>query len=160
MDKELLQFLLDRDYAVVIDSKPVLTKKFKDLFPETITTVPALTTIVYKEKEEPLDVKKKIWNEFIERISLPHRVVTSTGTYTIRQFSLPAVNKLIKIIKDPEVNYTTLVESTKNYYNTVTYKILLSKYLLNEVWKDEYTQFEKNKGKPLAINDGSSRFEE
>ena len=156
MDIELLQFLLDRDYAVIVGEKPFLTKKFKNLFePEQIK----LEVI----KAIPLQVDSKtLWNKFIVDAEIPHRIraIGSGNEYTIRQFNIPAANRLKSIINNSSINYTKLVESTKNYYkNNNLYRVILSNYLIKDVWKDEYELYEK-KGNTVTVQDGSSRWED
>jgi GTP-sensing pleiotropic transcriptional regulator CodY len=121
---------------------------------KTSTEVVKTSTELVKYKVTENE-KKEIWNKFIADTKIPHRVTTSTGTYTVRQFSLPAANCLLKIVKDPAIDYNRLVKSTNNYYNTVTYKILLSKYLLNGVWKDEYEHYKES-----IETSGGNRFED
>lgn len=161
-EKELYDVLFKYGYAVVVDNKPVLTKKFNDLFPKPATQVlaPTLETFIYKPLTGFANDIKSIWNQFISDAEIPHRVnATSGGQYTVRQFSKPAADRLYKIVHDPVVDYNILVASTKNYYKTVTYKILLSKYLINDVWKDEYAYYQ-NKGERKQLNQGENRFED
>ncbi len=162
-EKELYDILFKHGYAVVVDNKPVLTKKFNDLFPKPLTQVvvpPIKETFIYKPLIGFADDKKSVWNQFISDAEIPHRVnATTGGQYTVRQFSKPAAEALYKIVHDPVVDYNVLVASTKNYYKTVTYKILLSKYLLNDVWKDEYAYYQ-NKGDRREASQGENRFED
>ncbi len=161
--KQVVQWLLDNKYGLVVNNQFVLTQKLnQELFDRPITNEVAVTPIVEAIVIKPVpkviapNDRKTIWNEFIERCEIPWRVNTSSGAYTVRQYNEPAAKKLIAIIKDPLVEYDKLVESTKNYYKTVAYKILLSKYLLNDVWADEYKNY---KSTTQRLDDGSSRWE-
>lgn len=152
---EKVKWLLENDYLVVIDSTPILTAKFYD----ELKYVPPKEEIkVVKKINTTKDNKKDIWNKFIEDAEVPWRVkATDGGIYTVRQYNLPAVNKLIKILNDPEIDNEILVLSTKSYYKTVSYKLLLSKYLLNDVWLSEYKEWGKAKE---SSSSGENRFED
>lgn len=155
MDRELLQFLLDREYAVVVGDKPVLTKKFKDLFPE-----PKVSTLQLVATGDRVDDKKELWNKFIIDADIPHRVKSNRGeSYTVRQYSLPAINKLIKVLNTPGLDYDILVKSTKQYYKTVTFKQLLSNYLVDDTWLHEYEEFKKGNVEG-STEGGGNRFED
>lgn len=160
---ENVKWLLDNDYLIVVDSTPVLTAKF---YKELKYTMPKdqAPLEVPEILETPVPVKsvpkKEVWNKFIEDAEIPWRVTAKDGgTYTVRQYNIPAANKLIKIIQDPNVDYDKLVASTKNYYKTVSYKLLLSKYLLNEVWSSEYKEWEK-RGNKVRSSPGENSFED
>jgi len=163
--KEVIQWMLDNGYGLLVNNQFVITSKVnEELFNKPVTqSVEVIKTstelvktstelVKYRVTEQD---KKDIWNKFINDTKIPHRVNTGTGSYTVRQYNLPAANVLVKIVKDPTINYERLVKSTNHYYTTVTYKILLSKYLLNGVWKDEYDNYQEN----TKVNDGSSKWE-
>jgi len=156
--EEVVKWLLDNGYGIMVYNDFVITKKLNDDLKGGVQTdidfesLPATTTVKYT-----ID-KKEIWNKFIRDAEIPHRVNTPTGSYTVRQYNLPAVKKLISILSDPTVNYDRLVASTKHYYKTVTYKIILSRYLINDVWKDEYDHYKESSNE--ARIDGSSRWED
>lgn len=155
MDRELLQFLIDREYAIVVGDKAVLTKKFKDLFPEPVVSTLQLVATVDKEAG-----KKELWNKFIADAEIPHRVKSNRGeSYTVRQYSLPAINKLVKVINTPGIEYDMLVKSTKQYYKTVTFKQLLSNYLIDDTWLHEYEEFKKGNVEQNT-GSGGNRFED
>jgi hypothetical protein len=164
--KEVIQWMLSNGYGLLVNNQFVITSKVnQELFntpviQSSVEVVKTSTELVktstelvkYKVTEQE---KKDIWNKFIADTKIPHRVDTGTGSYTVRQYNLPAANVLVKLVKDPQINYEKLVKSTNHYYTTVTYKILLSKYLLNGVWKDEYDNYKENS----KANDGSSKWE-
>ncbi len=156
--KKCAQWLLDNGYAAMIDRVFVLTQKF---FTElSITNGQTTTTVVkpYTPEVRVLDNKKDVWNQFCTDAEIPHRVTApGGGSYTVRQYSLANANRLIKIISDPTIDYKTLVESTKNYYKTVTYKTMLSNYFEKEVWRGEYDSWKNGTTKTY---DGSSSFED
>jgi len=165
--KEVIQWMLDNGYGLLVNNQFVITNKVnEELFGKSViqTSVEVVKTstelvktstelVKYKLTEQE---KKDIWNKFITDTKIPHRVETGNGSYTVRQYNQPAANALVKIIKDPQIDYNKLVKSTNHYYTTVTYKILLSKYLLNGVWKDEYDNYKENS----KINDGSTKWED
>lgn len=162
--KELIDFLVQKEYAVLVDNKPVLTKKFYDVFPLPSTEVIQYKTTPVKlssKKSYTAEEKKQIWNEFVDKSEIPFRVkAPGGGIYTVKHFSVPAVNKLISILETKDLDYDRFIESTKNYYKTVTYKLTLQRYLCEEVWFEEYKQWNINKTKPLTTNDGSNVFED
>lgn len=156
MDKELIDFLIAREYAVVLQGKPILTKKFKDLF--------TLDTPVTVDKSPPplvvqtTDKRKEIWTKFVADAKIPWRVKNPEGqTYTVNQFGLAGVNKLIAIINSG-VDYERLCKSTAHYYVTISYKTTLQNYLIKDIWKGEYDNYKI--GQKQQSNDGSSPWEE
>lgn len=152
-----VQYLLDNGYAIITQNQVVLTKKLNEELKgkSTITQVPTkVETVVVTN----LDDKKAVWNKFIEDAEIPHRVNSPHGgTYTVRQYSQQNANKLARIIA--AVDYNRLVESTKNYYKTVSYKALLSNYLDKDIWKHEYDSWTGQAVKSNQ-NDGTNRFED
>ena len=171
--KEVIQWMLDNGYGLLVNNQFVITHKVnEELFTKPVTqsvelvkttnevvkTSTELVKRVEKKKIVTEDEKKKVWNQFIADSKIPHRVNSGTGVYTVRQYNLPAANVLWKIVNDPTIDYQRLIDSTNNYYKTVTYKRLLTNYLLNEIWKDEYDNY--NKSTVKKSNDGSSIFED
>lgn len=162
--KESLDFLSNEGYLVYINRSPVLTSKlFQELGVLDVqsSAVEAIITptIVTGHKGLTLQEKKEFWHRFVQEADLPWRVPVATGgTYTVTQFHIVAVNKLLEITQRPGTDYKLLVESVKNYYKTVTYKTTFQKYLLSDMWKFEYDKFVESGAK--GAFDGSSRFED
>ena len=147
--KECATWLLENGYAVIVHNTLILTAKF--------------TEQLNLQSQEPTikvvkpDDKKEIWNKFCTDAEIPHRVSSPHGgVYTVRQYSPSMAIKLKNIID--KVDYRRLVESTKHYYKTVSYKALLSNYLDKEIWRSEYEAWKENK--PVPNNDGSSMLED
>ncbi len=164
--KELMDYLVQQEYAVWIDNKPVLTKKFYDIFPPPNTEMfiyqrkPNVILESSKKRVYSAEEKKQIWNEFVDRAEIPFRVkAPGGGIYTVKHYSKPAVDKLISILETKDLDYTKFIESTKNYYKTVTYKLTLQRYLCEEVWEEEYKQWGSKAKQVQTTNDGSSRWE-
>lgn len=162
--KTVIQWLLDNNYGVLINGEFVQTEKLnKELTNRAPTIVVQTAAETVRVSVPPKSIiaiedKKELWNKFIADAEIPFRVGSTTGgQYTVRMYSKPAVDKLIEILRKPKVDYKILVASTKNYYATVAYKILLSKYLLNDVWQDEYEHYLR--GKPM-VQPGDNRFED
>jgi hypothetical protein len=167
--KQAVTYLIDNGYLVVVANQVVVTSKLtKALKLPEITTVNSVVTseqvLTPQEvvKNEALKPTKKdtraVWDQFIIDADVPWRVKTNTGeTYTIRQYGTTAANQLLKIINDPEVDYNVLVESTKHYYRNTTYKTILSNYILNHVWKEEYREYLKGTHK---IGNQGNNFED
>jgi hypothetical protein len=80
------------------------------------------------------------------------------GLYSIRQYSLGTAKSLMKIIADPSINYNKLVQSTKYYYNTTKYKLILSNYISKAVWRDAYDNYGAA-SKESNLADGANRWE-
>lgn len=161
--KKCAQWLLQNGYAVLVNNQFILTKKFTDELKLTDNQVVTTTTEITKPYIPDIKVsdnKKDIWNQFCIDADIPHRVTApGGGSYTVRQYSLTNANRLIKIITDPTIDYKTLVESTKNYYKTVTYKTMLSNYFEKEVWRGEYDSWGKG-GRNIIPNDGGNPWED
>lgn len=169
---------MDQKYGMIVGNQFIITQKLQNelfnpgsiilridqqLSGETTNTTthirPTATNQVPTLRLAAPDEKKAIWNQFVERAAVPHRVKASDGgIYTVRQYSPLAVNKLIQIVKTPGVEYDRLIASTKQYYATVSYKVLLSNYLLKDIWKDEYDNYKP--GVKIKVNDGSNPWED
>lgn len=163
--KETVNWLLEEGYLVLVAGRPVLTAKFeKEVgFVDNTSVVEKMTSReISNELIKPTtytDNPKEVWNIFIEDASIPHRVSDGKGgQYTVRHWSPTIAKKLMKIISDPKIDYTRLVESTKHYYKTVTYKNILSNYIDKEIWLHEYESYSTNKNKPVP-NVGGNPFE-
>lgn len=165
--QELINYLVSKEFAVIVDGKAILTSKFYEVFPPPSTTkiqynlVPATPVDLVEHYKNPTaEEKKQIFNKFVEDAEIPHRVnAPGGGIYTVRHYSPSTVNKLISILRTKDLNYKRFCESTKHYYKTVAYKLTLQRYLCEEVWKGEYDEFEKSKSTITSTNDGSNRFE-
>jgi hypothetical protein len=163
--KEIAQKLLDDGYLVLVSGKPILTAKFeKEIGYETKTPIETILSPkqVSNELVKPTtytDNPKEVWNAFVDSCEIPWRTrTTSNETYTLRQYSLGIAKTLMRIINDPKIDYKRLVESTKQYYKTTSYKMVLSNYLAKEVWRDAYENYTVKSIK-LDSTDGSSLWE-
>lgn len=157
---ELLNYLLEHKYLVVLKGQPHITTKFVQEFQEEELPKPnkevkvVLPTKAYTEEQ-----KKTIWRSFVAAAGIPHRVPSANGTYTVNQFKLEAANCLIRMIRDlTQDDYKALIEATKSYYFTVSYPMTLGRYLLEDQWVMEVEQFKKNKLKPKVT--GGNPFED
>jgi len=154
--REAVQWLLDNGYGVMVSGQFVPTQKLNnELGGGDEIVIPLRVATI----SNPSD-RKELWNKFIADAEIPHRVTSPNGTgqYTVRQYSEVAVKALVKIVNDPSINYERLVASTKHYYKTVSYKQILSNYLVNGTWKHEYDEY-KPENKAVQNNDGSNRWE-
>ena len=150
--KTCAQWLIDNQYAVLHNNHYVLTNKFfKELNLKDGNVQPVIEKPFIPEVRVQ-DNKKDVWNKFCTDAEIPHRVTApGGGTYTVRQYSLANANRLIKIISDPNIDYKTLVESTRNYYRTVTYKTMLSNYFEKEIWRGEYEMWEGSDSQDVGL---------
>lgn len=158
--REAVQWLLDNDYGIMVGKQFVLTQKVSNELggfaanDETPVAIPIRTARTITRPTET--DKKAVWNKFVEDAEVPWRVkAPDGGIYTVRQYSVLAANNLIKIINDPNIDYVRLTQSTKNYYQTVTYKKLLSNYLNDGIWKSAYDEW----GKEIKV-DGENKWED
>lgn len=167
--KEVVKWLLDSGYLVMMSNKPVLTGKFerslgiKQEEPQQskeLIVIKPTTSNPDRPMSQITDLKL-LWNVFVHDCEIPHRVTAPDGgKYTVRQYSPTVARKLMKIVQDPRIDYNTLIESTKNYYKTVHYKKLLSNYIGQDMWLDEYNEWCKNKNRPQQHTaDGGNRWE-
>lgn len=155
--KDVVQWLLSESYVVTVNGELVFTKKcLDDLGTPSVTKVEDSEAPKQLQARPKVDLKD-IWNKFITDAEVPHRVRASDGgIYTVRQFSKGVAARLVAIIN--KVDYKILVESTKNYYRTVSYKQLLSNYIEKDLWKYEYDEWLKNKATPMPTP-GTNPFE-
>lgn len=164
--RDVLRWLLEEKLIVIVGNQIVFTKKAaEDLktlgFDTKIVENIALNTATPVQSVEPIHVgdKKQIWNQFIYDADIPHRVqAPDGGVYTVRQYSPGCADKLMRIIRDPKIDYSRLVESTKQYYKSVTYKALLGNYIDKEIWRSEYEAWDPKK--PAPLKNGENRWEE
>lgn len=166
-----MKWLLDNQYIVIVGTQVVFTKKvseelkglgFNTQITESIQLnvgSPGIVETLTPSTFTLADDKKAIWNRFIIDADIPHRVKSPDGgVYTVRQYSPGCAIKLMKIVKDPNINYKRLVESTKLYYKNVTYKALLSNYIDKEIWRSEYDAWDEQK--PTPLQNGENRWED
>jgi hypothetical protein len=135
-----VDFLLKNGYLAQVNGEITLTGKFKRTFNPLES---AKAAEVFKESP-PIFTQKDIWEKFVKDAEIPHRVSNQKGqSYTVRQYSNALANRLAKIIADPDIDYKTLVQSTKNYYRSNAFKFTLHNYFEKEVWKIEYDNYEQ-----------------
>ncbi len=164
--KETLDWLATNGYLVYVNNSPILTAKlYQELGIINLQSGPTETVEAPKKKKKDDPGKsREIWDKFVEDSKIPWRVTTNGQTYTVCSFSVAAVNKLISILDDPEVDNEIFIKSVQNYYNSVTFAKTIKNYLIDDVWKFEYNQFKKNgKGSTNIVrrdSDGSSKFED
>lgn len=151
--KETLDQLAVDGYLVYVNNSPVFTSKLYQELGVTDLQSPVLEPLNKPRKRVRGSAEaREIWHKFVKDAELPWRVTSTTGSsYTVCQFSVAAVDKLISILEDPNVDPVLFTQSVKHYYATVTYKTTFQKYLMNEIWKFEYDQF-KNSKKAGTIN--------
>lgn len=132
-----VDYLLENGYLAVINHKITITGKFNREF----NPVPReRINQIFPEAPEVIS-REAIWKKFIEDAKIPYKVTATDGKqYTIRQYSPGICDKLIKIIKQVD-NYKILTESTRLYYESNTYKFVLSNYIDRRVWEDEYNRY-------------------
>lgn len=157
-----VDYLLENDYlAVLSDGKIVITNKFTREF----KPVPRDRIEQIFQDAPQIISREQIWKKFIEDADIPHKATGSDNRqYTIRQYSPGIADRLIQIIKAVP-NYRTLVEATKLYYKSNSFKMILSNYIDKGVWKDEYERYEKaiqtgQIDNVIASSSGGNRFED
>lgn len=158
--KEVTQWLLSNNYAHIINNNCfVLDKKFHDEL-GFVNNTPVEVVVPINLSPINLSDPKEVWNKFIEDANIPWRVKNNLGqSYTIRQYSKSMANKLVSIVNNSQIDYQRLVDSTKHYYATTSYKLLLSNYLEKGVWKDCYDNYKQTTSTNEVRTDGSNRWE-
>lgn len=156
-----VNYLLENGYLAMINGEITFTGKFKREF----NPVPAKKLEEIFPDTNTAGTREEIWRKFIKDAEIPHKATATNGKqYTIRQYSPGIANKLMQIIKEVD-DYNVLVESTKLYYKSNSYKKILSNYIDQQIWRDEYERYEQAKkdGKLqtiLAAGSGGNRFED
>jgi hypothetical protein len=157
-----VDFLLDNGYlAVTTDSKIVITNKFTREF----RPVPRARLEQVIPNSPQIISREQIWKKFIDDADIPYKATGTDGRqYTIRQYSSGIADKLIRIIKSVD-SYEILVKSTKQYYQSNSFKKILSNYIDQNIWRDEYERYEKSlKSGTIDQNiitaSGGNRFED
>lgn len=156
-----VDFLLQNGYLAHINGEITITGKFKREF----RPVPRERIEQIFQDSPTVVSREAIWAKFIKDADIPYKGYSTDGkTYTIRQYSPGIADKLIQIIKTVP-SYELLVESTKAYYKSNTFKKILSNYIDQKIWKDEYERYEqaKKEGKLnnfLAPSSGGNKFED
>lgn len=167
-----IEALLAEQYIVKVGEQFVFTKKFyADLAIPAITSKLEIATIVKAHQPtyvrlgidpslDQVQYRKAVWSKFVQDAEIPHRVDTGSGSYTIKQYSKYAAARLIQIIGNPAIDYAILVESTKHYYKTVTYKVTLMRYIMEDFWEVEYEEYQKRKAAGIITRTaGENRWE-
>jgi hypothetical protein len=156
-----VNYLLENGYLAMINGEITITGKFKREF----NPVPLEKLEKIFPDTTKAGTREEVWRKFIADAEIPYKATATNGKqYTIRQYSPGIANKLMQIIKEVG-DYNVLVESTKLYYKTNGYKKILSNYIDQKIWKDEYERYLKAKeeGKLqtiLAAGSGGNRFED
>ena len=159
--KDVVQWLLSESYAVIVQGQLVITQKCQSEITSLIAPPieQVLPTVAPKKVTRPPVDVRAIWDKFMEDADIPHRVTAHNGgQYTVKQYSRPAAARLAQIVNDKTIDYKILVESTKNYYKTVTFKQTIGNYIEQEVWRYEYLEWQK-KGNKKPHVPGENRFE-
>lgn len=157
--KSALKYLLNNGYITVINGSVFITSKLNsEIAKDLIKKTEALVTEVVTNKD--------IWDKFMIDAAIPHKATATDGKqYTIRQFSLQSLQKLISAIKQVD-SYQILTEATKLYYRSNAYKLTFKNYLDREVWKNEYERLQEALKNPqnldslLSQGSGKNKFED
>lgn len=157
-----VDYLLENDYlAVTTDGKIVITNKFTREF----RPVPKSRLEEVIPNSPQVISREQIFRKFVEDADIPYKASGTDGRqYTIRQYSPGIADKLIRIIKSVD-SYNILVESTKLYYKSNSFKKIFSNYIDQNIWRDEYERYEKNVkagtiDHNIATSSGGNRFED
>lgn len=156
--KIAIDFLLKNGYLAHVDNQLVITNKLRREFnPIPADRVEAL----FPDNPEIID-KKMVWAKFIQDAQVPYNCVGTDGRkYTIRQYGSEVADILVRIIRS--CDYKVLVESTKRYYQSNSFKVILSNYFKKDIWREEYNRYEQDirQGKkPEANTTGGNPFED
>jgi hypothetical protein len=153
-----VDFLLGNGYLAVIDGKVTITGRFEREFRPT-------TQSRLQELFPGTISREEIFKKFIDDAKIPHKALGTDGKfYTIRQYSPGIADRLIQIIKSVQ-NYEILVESTKLYYTSNSFKKTFSNYIDQKIWKDEYERYEQDKAAGrtnmvTVVSSGGNKFED
>lgn len=157
-----VDFLLDNNYlAVTQDGKIVITNKFTREF----RPIPRSTVEQIIPNAPLILSREQIFKKFIEDAAIPYKATGTDGRqYTIRQYSAGIADKLIRIIKSVS-SYDILVKSTKQYYQSNSFKKVFSNYIDQNIWRDEYERYEKALAsgtidQTIVSSSGGNRFED
>jgi hypothetical protein len=147
--KQAVDFMLEHGYMAVLQDELVITNKLQREF----KAIPADGLDTVFAGEQFMD-RKSVWDKFIKDACIPYQAEGSSGRkYTLRQYSDGLGTLLVSIIK--KCDYKILTESAKRYYNTATFKLILSNYLKGQVWYEEYKRYEEALAKGGAATYGS-----
>jgi len=137
----VLQWLLDKQYAIMVGKHLVLTSTlYKDL--ELITKLPEAPVIRKLSRGEEL---RELWRTFVTEADIPSIAITQTGgSYFLRPYSESGALELKKVLSTAGVSRQRLIESTKFYYRTVSFKKTLLNYLRDGVWEEAYNNYLAN----------------
>lgn len=151
---ESMKFLFDNGYIAILENQLVITNKLKREYRTSAS--------LNSENPVPLS-REEVWNKFISDAEIPYRIPMDGGGryYTVRQYSDNIANKLIQIIKS--VDYDILVKSTKAYYKSNGFRKILSNYIDQKIWAEQYREYQNNSGFPeneSIISSGGNKFED
>ena len=162
--KQALGYLLDNGYLVIVANQVVVTRKLTDSLslpnvpkvaveaptpsPSTQPAVSAEVVVAEPKKKVKKstteDVLKQIWQKLIDDAEIPWRVSSpGGGKYTVTQYGPTAGMVLYKAVNDPEIDYSRLVASIKDYYSNTAYRVSMCNYFERGIWRDAYQAFNK-----------------
>lgn len=111
----------------------VLTQKFYEVLGQT---PPVKAPGDYKEKY--LTFIKEVFGE--KRVRLP--IGNGTGEYTVSDFSKPGLDAFQKVLKTPGMDYTRLVNTTKEFYlDPRNSRPTITNYFVKELWVSVYQSY-------------------
>lgn len=158
---DAIKLLEKLGYIVVSNGSPFPTNKMRELLKEEIKT-PALiptgsvkTTPVQAGNVKPIEQLKGLspreaLKKFIKEAEIPFRI--QNGNFSAFTASAPsdqADKKFQQILKNPDIDYNRLVASTKAYYADLSLsRVMISRYLLNDIWEYQYNQFKPKPSNP------------
>lgn len=143
--KQIVQWMLENNYLVVIKGKYKVTSKFNKevtgkemgvmmLGQKPIVTENALTSLA---STGPIDWTQQFLN-FIKDAEVPARGEGKSGGYDINKYSEEGMKAFKKAIESG-VQYPVLVKSTMLYYKTHSaYALKIGNYMADGAWRSDY----------------------
>jgi len=145
---EVVQFLMDNGYAVVVKGKYMFTAKFN----KEITGVEQGVVLLANNVPAVIEPKvpkilewRGLYLRFIQECAIPSRINGPNGTpYQTNVFSEGGMKAFRQALEKHKVDYPTLVESTKLYYaSDIPYKVSIGRFMEENQWITHYDEYLK-----------------
>jgi hypothetical protein len=135
--KDVVRWLLDNNYAVLVNEELTLTGKIhKEL--QQAGGVPAK-----KIKKAEVEAQyRALWKDFVDKAEIPNTASAQDGKhYYLRPYSLGGVIELIRILDRKDIDREKFVASTRYYYKTAAFKKTLLNYFRDGLWEEVYNTY-------------------
>lgn len=164
--EEVGTWLIENEYAVIVKGVVRLTPKFakamKSSRPQGV--IKAQGQLMVQAVEPPniksFDITKapqyniedwrRLYLEIIAFCKVPDKIVTRTSTYRTNEYSIDAMKRVMKALKNEEISLKDLMWCIIHYYHEnsdVQMKKSITSYIIDDIWLNDLVTLQAKKEK-------------